>query len=108
MFSHPNRYPTGFTFTQDGDVISPFWADGDIRRNGTVRYVTIERGDRPEGDELLDMMVQFLQMRDEISMTYVAKWMLVAQWDQVHPHPHGGTPNQRMGISEEFLELVRM
>ena len=105
-FSHPSRYPTDFIHTQTGDVISPFWADGDIRKEGTVRYVPIARDEGPEGDRLLDMIVEFLQMHDGIPISYVATWMLIAQWDKIHPHPHGA--DDHMDLSEEFLELVRV
>ena len=33
-------------------------------------------------------------------------WMIVAQWDKVHPHPHGGPADEREGISEEYLSRV--
>ncbi len=31
-------------------------------------------------------------------------WMLVAQWDGVHPYPHGSESHE--GISEEYLNRV--
>ena len=31
-------------------------------------------------------------------------WMLVAQWDKVHPHPHGSDNHE--GIDEEYLSKV--
>ena len=31
-------------------------------------------------------------------------WVLVAQWDGVHPHPHGA--NNHEGIDMEYLEQV--
>ena len=38
--------------------------------------------------------------RDEFRGT----WMLVAQWDHVHPDPHGA--DDHMGIPEALLERV--
>lgn len=31
-------------------------------------------------------------------------WLLMAQWDKVHPHPHGSANHE--GISEEYLNRV--
>ena len=35
---------------------------------------------------------------------FVPTWMIVAQWDRVHPYPHGSDDYE--GISEEYLSLV--
>ena len=50
---------------------------------------TFVQGQRTDDDE-----------RDE----FHGIWMLVAQWDGVHPYPHGADDHE--GISEEFLDLV--
>ena len=31
-------------------------------------------------------------------------WMLVAQWDRVHPDPHGADSHE--GVSEDYLSKV--
>ena len=36
---------------------------------------------------------------------YQPSWVLVAQWDEVHPHPHGSDNHE--GIDEEYLSKVR-
>ena len=36
---------------------------------------------------------------------FVPTWMIVAQWDGVHPHPHGSDNHE--GIPEEYLSRVR-
>ena len=95
-FSHPNRFPTNYFFTQTSDVIAPFWSDNDIRKEGTVRYVAISRGDSEEGDEMMDLAVAFLQQNKGVSNAFRGKWMLVAQWDKVHPHPHGISDEQNI------------
>ena len=35
---------------------------------------------------------------------FMGTWMLVAQWDHVHPDPHGA--DDHMGIPEALLERV--
>ena len=34
-----------------------------------------------------------------MSVNFTASWMLVAQWDKVHPYPHGTVGG---GISEQY------
>ena len=40
----------------------------------------------------------------ENETAYSPTWMLVAQWDRVHPHPHGADDQE--GIEEEYLNRV--
>ena len=88
-FSHPSRFPTDYFFTQTSNVIAPFWSDNDIRKEGTVRYAAIARGDSEEGDEMIDLVIGYLRQNNGVSNAYRGTWMLVGQWDKVHPNPHG-------------------
>ena len=104
QFSHPNRYPTTNPATRLRHVIGPFWSDNDIRREGTIRYVTIE-STSPTGsirimNETADYVNDRLVVGDEV---FQPTWMIIAQWDRVHPHPHG-EPHE--GASEEYLNRV--
>lgn len=63
----------------------------------------------PEGDELLRAASAFVQGQrgdDDEREEFVGTWMLVAQWDHVHPDPHGA--DDHMGIPEALLERVSM
>ena len=93
-FSHPNRFPTNYFYTQMSNVIAPFWSDNDIRREGTVRYVAISRGNSEEGDEMIDLATTYLRQNNGVSNAYRGTWMLLAQWDAVHPNPHGVSDEQ--------------
>lgn len=42
--------------------------------------------------------------RGENDEFYAGHWMLIAQWDSVHPYPHGSDDTQ--GISEQELSQV--
>ena len=44
------------------------------------------------------------RLRDDEQVLYEPTWLLVAQWDGVHPHPHGA--ENRKGLDEEYLEQV--
>lgn len=107
-FSHPNVYPTTYFASRQMHVISPFWSDNDIRRNGTVRYAVIESTTTStDAINILDEAKVFINERfvpDD--RTFEPTWMVIAQWDQVHPHPHGD--NSREGLSEEYLERVSL
>ena len=104
-FSHPNRFPTNYFFTQTSDVITPFWSDNDIRKEGTVRYVAISRGDSQAGDEMMALAEAYLQQNNGVSNAYQGTWMLVAQWDKVHPNPHG-ISNEQDVLDNPFLNKV--
>ena len=87
LFDKPEPFPTNSRTVQNRYVVAPFWSDNDIRRAGTVRYVLIENGTSITGDELLETANAFIQREHQVNFT--GKVMLVAQWDHVHPYPHG-------------------
>lgn len=107
-FSHPTRFPTENYFIRNSYVVAPFWSDNDIRKEGTVRYISIAEGGSAQGDALISQTSSFLAVRRNMDkedlFIGIQIWMLVAQWDQVHPHPHGADDHE--GISESFLEKV--
>ena len=106
MFSHPNRYPTTYRPTREGHVLSPFWADADIRREGTVRYAPIVRDSSVLGDTILDEAAEYVNDRfiEYGDPVFIPTWLLVAQWDGVHPHPHGA--DNLDGIDQEYISRV--
>ena len=105
-FSHPNRFPSTYTATRLGYVLSPFWSDSDIRREGTVRYALITRGSTSLGDVIMNNITTYVNDRfiGEGEVRYEATWVLVAQWEGVHPHPHGSDNHE--GIDETYLDRV--
>lgn len=113
-FSHPNRFPTNYFATRMRHVLAPFWTDNDIRREGTIRYVAIERGISYPGDIIINETAVYVNDYIIINETtsgedeklFEPKWMLVAQWDGVHPYPHGS--DSREGFSEEYLNRVSL
>ena len=107
MFSHPNRFPTTYPPTRQGHVLTPFWSDVDIRKEGTVRYVPIVRGSSDLGDQIMNEASIYINDHfiDEDQPPFRPTWVLVAQWDRVHPYPHGSDNHD--GIDEEYLSKVR-
>ena len=89
-------------------MFAPFWSDNDIRKEGTVRYLAMSRGQNERHDEIMDRVIESIINDKTIQLPagYVGSWALVAQWDKVHPYPHGA--QNHLGISEEFLSLVSL
>ena len=83
FFDKPKRFPTRDRNIQNRYVVAPFWSDNDIRRAGTVRYVLIENGTNP----IVQNVTALIQR--EHNQNFQANTMLIAQWDHVHPYPHG-------------------
>ena len=48
--------------------------------------------------------VQGQRQENDTRSEFKGTWMLVAQWDHVHPAPHGA--DDHMGIPEALLERV--
>ena len=98
-YSHPQLFPTNDYYIQQTFVVAPFWSDNDIRKEGTVRYVVVE-----EDTTGLISMASAVVVNSRNDAVFFGTWMLVVQWDQVHPHPHGADDHE--GISETSLNKV--
>ena len=108
MFAHPNRYPTNYVPSRERHVMSPFWGDNDIRKEGTIRYVTMQKGDSHAKDVIFNNITDFVN--EELTAegeVFEGNWAIVAQWEDVHPHPHGADPLPE-GIDKTYLDRVRM
>ena len=103
-FSHPERFPGTRFHLRQHQVVSPFWSDNDIRKEGTVRYVTVESGSSGRGAEIVNEATTYVREQLNGGPDFQPTWMIVAQWDRVHPHPHGA--NSHQGVSEEYLNKV--
>ena len=105
-FSHPSRFPPENIYARQNNIVAPFWSDNDIRKNGTVRYVDIVKGYSTQGDMLLEIVGEHVNstLGTKSSGRFQPSWMIVAQWDKVHPHPHGADSHD--GISEDYLSKV--
>ena len=104
-FSHPSQLPPENIYARQSDIVAPFWSDNDIRKDGTVRYVDIVKGSSNQGDMLLDLVANNIK-DTKSNKQFQPTWMIVAQWDKVHPHPHGADTHD--GISEEYLSKVNI
>ena len=66
--------------------MAPFWSDVDLRRDGAVLY-EVHSEDNIPSQPLLRNVSSFISARTGAS--FEGTWMLVVEWDDVHPYPHG-------------------
>ena len=89
LFWNPDTFPTSNYYILTSSVLAPFWADVDTRAAGLVSYEVHQRGENADSDAILERVSGFVTAQANVSITGL--WMLVAQWDRVHPFPHGST-----------------
>ena len=72
-----------------------------------MRYVPIERGATISGDSIMDEVATYINDRlvADGEPSFQSTWLLVAQWDRIHPYPHGD--DNRKGVDEDYLDKVR-
>lgn len=87
-FWYPQTFPTTSSRTRDRFVVAPFWADHDIRLEGEVTYQTYYFLDR-DSNAALEYVSAFIRNQSDAAESFSGRWMLVAQWTDVHPYPHG-------------------
>ena len=103
QFFVPHLFPTENFYIHNSDVVAPFWSDVDTRVAGLVSYETHHRGFNTGSNAVLERVSGFLAA--EMGINFTASWMLVAQWDRVHPYPHGSGADVS-GPYAEFLNSV--
>ena len=85
---YPYPFP-GFSYLRRFHVVAPYWADHDIRREGSVLYETFERGRSPNDDLMLSRVNDYLNR--SMSSDFSGTFMILAKWNGVHPYPHGSS-----------------
>ena len=87
-------------------MVAPFWSDIDTRKAGSVFYEAHQRGVNEGSNAALERLSGFISA--QWSVNFTASWMLVAQWDRVHPYPHGTAGDDITGPYGNFLESVSL
>lgn len=110
LFWIPQPFPTNALNTRNSYVVAPFWSDNDIRMNGSIRYEVHARvaGPRTRSPQLLDLVSSIIiNQRNLTAGSFQGQWMLVAEWNEVHPYPHGNsTFESSSGQLNAFVERV--
>lgn len=89
VYSHtPSPLPTNRNGIQNVFLVAPFWDDIDIRRAGNIFYeVHAAFSGNADSLNLLSQVDTYIQR--STGRTFFGSWMVIAQWDMVHPWPHG-------------------
>ena len=82
VYSYPAKFPSNYAGIRNAYLVAPFWIFNDIRRAGSVSYVTIH------DKNALQLVSKYISTYYNTSFS--AKWMLAVQWKGIHPYPHGG------------------
>lgn len=81
-------FPGTSTTVARAYLVAPYWDDVDIRLAGNISYeVHSRRDNNPGSNQLLDDVSNFVEM--STGQSFQGTWMLVAEWEEVHPWPHG-------------------
>ena len=97
-------FPSTLSTVANAYLVAPYWDDVDIRLAGNISYEVHSRSNNnPGSNQLLDQISQFIE--DSSGDSFQGDWMLIAEWEEVHPWPHG--LSQSSPIWELFFpELV--
>ncbi|XP_003389333.1 PREDICTED: mucin-like protein [Amphimedon queenslandica] len=79
-------FPTNLTNVENGFIVAPYWSDSDIRSTGSVCY---EVHDDINSSPLMRTVSDIVHKLTGTS--YNGYWLMVAQWRNVHPFPHGAS-----------------
>ena len=85
---YPSSFP-GYYYLRRFYVVAPYWADHDIRSDGNVLYQTYKRGSSLYDDITLDRVNEYLRFSNQSSPEFSGTFMILAEWNGVHPYPHG-------------------
>jgi fibulin 1/2 len=66
--------------------VAPFWSDNDIRTYGSVCY---EVFDQSSDSLIIEDVSEYIS--DQTGSDFEGTWMLLAEWNEVHPYPHGSS-----------------
>jgi hypothetical protein len=91
--AQPAAFPSSRNDIRNLFIVAPFWDDIDIRMAGNIMYEvhTASSGNLDSLNLISQVDSYILSATGE---AFTGEWMVVAQWDMVHPWPHGETnPN---------------
>ena len=72
-------------------MVAPYWTDNDIRREGNVSYEVFQlQATGPYGDYLLNYVSSYIR-ECNMSSDFKGSLMILAEWEEVHPYPHGSS-----------------
>ena len=85
LFDRPSLFPTHFNAIRRRYVVAPYWADVDNRRSGRIRYQVLD-ATKVYSNTSIDEVSDYISQT--VNESFRGLWMLVAEWQNVHPFPH--------------------
>ncbi|XP_019849593.1 PREDICTED: uncharacterized protein LOC109580630 [Amphimedon queenslandica] len=86
-YLYSTLFPSSIHGIRDSVVFAPMWNFYDIRREGSVSYQTFS-SNNPLANDAFTGVNNFIRASKNIT-SYKGIWMLVMEWKDVHPYPHG-------------------
>lgn len=84
----PTPFPSSRNDIRNLFIVSPFWDDVDIRQAGNILYeVHSSFSGNMDSIDLISQVDSYIQ--GVTGGSFSGTWMIVVQWDMVHPWPHG-------------------
>lgn len=106
MLWRPEPFPGASNGVRFAHVIAPYWSDNDIRREGNVSYEVFEfQKTGTYGDEVLTIVNNYIMEQYGNSTNFVGVYMILAEWNAVHPFPHGSDNSLSSSIAS-FVNKV--
>lgn len=86
------HFPSFSSSVAGAYLVAPYWDDIDIRLAGNISYEVHSSSSNNLGShQLLNRISNFVE--ESTGSAFNGSWMLVAEWEGVHPWPHGiGSP----------------
>ena len=107
---HPCQFPSNDPLVNSANILAPYWSDNDIRSSGNVSYGSFQYGDSVEGNNLLLYISLYIREFYPNASQFQGNYMIIADWDQVHPFPHGSSNLTNIVSNNpsinEFIEKV--
>lgn len=88
---HPHRFPSNDPLVNLANILAPYWSDNDIRTAGDVSYGSFQFADSIEGIFFLNDVSTHIRDSYPDASGFQGNFMIIAEWDQVHPFPHGSS-----------------
>ena len=86
LFYQSERFPTINPNIRSASVVAPFWADVDNRKSGEINYQVYDAMNQ-DAIPTIDSVSQYISQ--VVKTNFCGLWMLLIEWRDVHPFPHG-------------------
>ena len=91
LLCYPQPFPSNDPSISSANVLAPYWSNNDIRNTGEVTYASFQYGDTTLGNILLEICSNYIRTNCPNSTQFQGNFMILAEWNQVHPFPHGSS-----------------